>query len=110
SQNLNEIKVQKHPKFSWTVNAKLVIFYDKDDISDIRINFYLIKKLANSETLSTFRVFGVVAVGAHSAKTSSGIMPDQLCSMKIVNAAKANLENEWLNNSQNIKNLLRSSD
>ncbi|CAG8460278.1 16837_t:CDS:2, partial [Dentiscutata heterogama] len=98
---------------------------------------------------------GVVAVGAHGHKTSSGIMSDQLCSMKIVtgsgkvcefseeidktefNAAKVNLgllgiiysltfrvqpmynlrktdifvpANEWLNNPQNIKNLLESSD
>ncbi|CAG8627242.1 873_t:CDS:2, partial [Cetraspora pellucida] len=34
--------------------------------------------------LGIFRASGVVAVGAHGSKTSSGIMSDQLCSMKIV--------------------------
>ncbi|CAG8681220.1 26709_t:CDS:2, partial [Dentiscutata erythropus] len=87
----------------------------------------------DSETVfDTFRVSGVVAVGAHGAKTSSGIMSDQLCSMKIVIGSGLlgiiysltfrvqpmyNLRmtdtympvNEWLN-PQNIKNLLESSD
>ncbi|KAF0551121.1 FAD-binding domain-containing protein [Gigaspora margarita] len=88
----------------------------------------------NSETVfDVFRVGGVIAVGAHGAKTSSGIISDQLCSMQIVtgsgevcefseeinksefNATKVNLSLLGIIYSdglvqKNIKTLLKSSD
>ncbi|CAG8504054.1 3781_t:CDS:2 [Dentiscutata erythropus] len=151
--NLNKVKVQNHPKYGWTVTAEAGT--SLSDLDETLRNHDPPLTLDSEPLYNTFRVSGVVAVGAHGAKTSSGIMSDQVCSMKIVtgsgkvcefseeinksefNAAKVNLgllgiiysltfrvqpmynlrmtdifvpANEWLNNPQNIKNLLESSD
>ncbi|CAG8551947.1 12142_t:CDS:2, partial [Cetraspora pellucida] len=151
--NLNKITVQKHLKYGWTVTAEAGTSLSKLDKT---LRNHDPPLTLDSETLyDTFRVSGVIATGSHGAKTSSGIMSDQLCSMKIVtssgeicefseeinklefSAAKVNLgllgtiysltfrvqpmynlrmtdiyvpAIKWLNDPQNIKKLLESSD
>ncbi|CAG8531702.1 39113_t:CDS:2 [Gigaspora margarita] len=80
--NLNKVKVQKHPKYGWTVTAEAgTSLADLDQA----LRTHNPPLTLNSETVfDSFRVSGVIAVGAHGAKTSSGIIADQLCSMKIV--------------------------
>ncbi|CAG8772427.1 20701_t:CDS:2 [Cetraspora pellucida] len=80
--NLNQITVQKHPKYGWTVTAEAGTSLSELDKA---LRNYDPPLTLDSETLpDILRVAGVIAVGAHGAKTSSGIMSDQLYSMKIV--------------------------
>ncbi|CAG8694362.1 2956_t:CDS:2 [Cetraspora pellucida] len=80
--SLNRITIQEHPKYGWTVTAEAgTSFADLDEA----LRNHKPSLTLNSETVyNTFRVSGVLAVGAHGAKTTSGIMADQLISMKIV--------------------------
>ncbi|RIB30552.1 hypothetical protein C2G38_2136292 [Gigaspora rosea] len=79
---LNKFTVQKHSKYGWTVTAEAgTSFLDLDNA----LRFHDPPLTLDSEPISdSFRVSGVVATGTHGPKTSSGIMSDQVCSMKIV--------------------------
>ncbi|CAG8627261.1 874_t:CDS:2, partial [Cetraspora pellucida] len=80
--NLKQITIQKHPKYGWTVTAEAGI--SLSDLDKALRNHDPPLTLDSEAFVDIFRVSGVVAVGAHGSKTSSGIMSDQLCSMKIV--------------------------
>ncbi|KAF0561202.1 FAD-binding domain-containing protein [Gigaspora margarita] len=80
--NLNKIKVKKHPIYGWTVTAEAGI--SLSDLDETLRNHDPPLTLDSEILYNTVRVSGVVAVGAHGDKTNSGIMSDQLCSMKIV--------------------------
>ncbi|CAG8625180.1 8680_t:CDS:2 [Cetraspora pellucida] len=80
--NLKQITIQKHPKCGWTVTAEAGI--SLSELDNALRNHDPPLTLDSEAFLDIFRVSGVVAVGAHGSKTSSGIMSDQLCSMKIV--------------------------
>ncbi|CAG8545567.1 22729_t:CDS:2 [Gigaspora margarita] len=125
---LNKITVQKHFKYGWTVTAEAGTPFE--DIDNALRNHDPPLTLDSEAIFGIFRVSGVVAVGAHGVKTTSGIVSDQLCSMKIVTGSGEIREFmtfraqpmynlrltdiyvpvKWLNNPQNIKNLLESSD
>ncbi|CAG8687454.1 649_t:CDS:2 [Gigaspora margarita] len=76
------IKVKKHPIYGWTVTAEAGI--SLSDLDETLRNHDPPLTLDSEILYNTVRVSGVVAVGAHGDKTNSGIMSDQLCSMKIV--------------------------
>ncbi|CAG8820761.1 45579_t:CDS:2, partial [Gigaspora margarita] len=79
---LNKITVQKHFKYGWTVTAEAGTSLLELDNA---LRYHDPPLTLDSEAIyDSFRVSGVVAVGAHGAKPSSGIMPDQVCSMTIV--------------------------
>ncbi|CAG8590837.1 6311_t:CDS:2 [Cetraspora pellucida] len=82
---LTQVTVQKDPKYDWTVTAEAGTPLSKlDDV----LRKHDPPLTLDSETVyDSFRVSGVIAVGAHGAKTSSGIMSDQLVSMQIVTAS-----------------------
>ncbi|CAG8625197.1 8681_t:CDS:2 [Cetraspora pellucida] len=80
--NLKKITIQKHPKYGWTVTAEAGT--PLSDLDKTLRNHDPPLTLDSEAFIDIFRVSGVVAVGAHGSKTSSGIMSDQLCSMKIV--------------------------
>ncbi|CAG8547490.1 24988_t:CDS:2, partial [Dentiscutata erythropus] len=77
--NLNQITIQKH---GWTVTAEAgTSLYDLDKA----LRNHDPPLTLDSETVPDIvRVSGVITVGAHGGKISSGTMSDQLCSMKIV--------------------------
>ncbi|CAG8666919.1 2484_t:CDS:2, partial [Dentiscutata heterogama] len=83
--DLTQVTVQEDQKYGWTVTAEAGTQLLKLD--DVLRNHNPPLTLDSETVYDTFRVSGVVAVGAHGAKTSSGIMSDQLCSMKIVTAS-----------------------
>lgn len=74
--------MQKHFKYGWTVTAEAGTSLLELDNA---LRYHDPPLTLDSEAIyDSFRVSGVVAVGAHGAKPSSGIMPDQVCSMTIV--------------------------
>ncbi|CAG8817909.1 4806_t:CDS:2, partial [Dentiscutata erythropus] len=83
--DLNQVTVQEDPKYGWTVTAEAGTQLLKLD--DVLRNHNPPLTLDSETVYDTFRVSGVISVGAHGAKTSSGIMSDQVCSMKIVTAS-----------------------
>ncbi|CAG8718777.1 6597_t:CDS:2, partial [Dentiscutata erythropus] len=80
--NLNKVTVQKHPKYGWTATAEAGT--SLSDFENALRNHDPPLTIDSATEYNTLRVSGVVATGAHGGKTSSGIISDQLCSMKIV--------------------------
>ncbi|CAG8812300.1 40617_t:CDS:2, partial [Gigaspora margarita] len=97
--NLNKAKVQKHSKYGWTVTAEAGMSLSELDQALRAHNPPL---TLNSETVyNSFRVSGVIAVGAHGANPRSGIMSDQLNSLKIVtDSGEVREFNEEINESE----------
>ncbi|CAG8506014.1 109_t:CDS:2, partial [Cetraspora pellucida] len=81
----HSVTVQEDPKYGWTVTAEAGMPLSKLD--DVLRKHDPSLTLDSETVFDSFRVFGVVAVGAHSAKTSSGIISDQIVSMQIVTAS-----------------------
>ncbi|KAF0511652.1 FAD-binding domain-containing protein [Gigaspora margarita] len=112
--NLNKAKVQKHSKYGWTVTAEAGMSLSELDQALRAHNPPL---TLNSETVyNSFRVSGVIAVGAHGANPRSGLLGIiysvtfrvQPMYNLIMNDNYVSI-NEWLN-ANNIKKLLNSSD
>ncbi|CAG8591668.1 6496_t:CDS:2, partial [Cetraspora pellucida] len=82
---LTQVTVQEDPKYGWTVTAEAGTPLSKLD--DVLRKHDPSLTLDSETVFDSFRVSGVVAVGAHGAKTSSGIISDQIVSMKIVTAS-----------------------
>ncbi|CAG8627315.1 10218_t:CDS:2, partial [Dentiscutata heterogama] len=80
--NLTQVTVQEHPKYGWTVTAEAGI--SLADLDEALRNHNPPLTLESAVVYNTVRVSGVIATGSHGATTSSGNMPDQICSMKIV--------------------------
>ncbi|RIB09686.1 hypothetical protein C2G38_249119 [Gigaspora rosea] len=73
---LNKITVQKHFKYGWTVTAEAGT--PLEDVDNALRNHDPPLTLDSEAIFGIFRVSGVVAVGAHGVKTTSGIMSDQV--------------------------------
>ncbi|RHZ76690.1 hypothetical protein Glove_194g40 [Diversispora epigaea] len=82
--NLKNVQVLQDKHYGWVVTAEAGTPISEIDYA-LRINNPPLT-LSSSTTPDFFRAAGVVAVGAHGAKTALSIMPDQVVSMKIVAA------------------------
>ncbi|KAF0411265.1 FAD-binding domain-containing protein [Gigaspora margarita] len=80
--NLNKVTVQHNPKYGWTATAEAGT--SLSDFDNVLRNYDPPLTIDSATVYNTFRVSGVIATGSHGAKS---IMPDQLCSMKIVTSS-----------------------
>ncbi|RHZ88384.1 hypothetical protein Glove_23g111 [Diversispora epigaea] len=82
--NLKNVHVLKDETYGWVVTAEAGALINEIDYA-LRINNPPLT-LSSSTGSDFFGAAGVVAVGAHGAKTTLSLMSDQVVSMKIVSA------------------------
>ncbi|CAG8732145.1 21889_t:CDS:2, partial [Dentiscutata erythropus] len=88
--NLTKVTIQNDPKYGWTATAEAGI--SLADFETALRNHDPPLTIDSATVYNTLRVSGVIATGSHGPITNSSIMPDQLCSMKIVTVSGEVLE------------------